>query len=51
MAAARMGRGRGQRKKKKAELYTFMLPEVTNTSSPCFPICMQGSVLPALLPA
>ena len=41
MAAARMGRGRGQRKKK-AELCTFMLPEVTNTSSPRSPICMQG---------
>ena len=41
--AARIGRGRGQRRKKKAELYTIMLPEVTNTySSPCSPICMQG---------
>ena len=50
MAAARMGRGR-DREEKKAELYTFMLPEVTNTSRPCSPICMQGSVLPALLPA
>ena len=42
MAAARMGRGRGQRRKK-AEVCTFMLPEVTNTySSPCSPIRMQG---------
>ena len=42
MAAARMGRGRGPRKKK-AELCTFMLPEVTNTySSPFSPIYMQG---------
>ena len=32
MAAARMGRGR-DREAKKAELCTFMLPEVTNTYS------------------
>ena len=39
-------------RKKKTELCTFMLPEVTNTySSPFSPICMQGWVLPALLPA
>ena len=43
MAAARMGRGRGQRRKKKAEVCTFMLPEVTNAySSPRSPIRMQG---------
>ena len=34
--------GEGDRGEKKAELCTFMLPEVTNTSSPCSPICMQG---------
>ena len=33
----------GDRGEKKAELCTFMLPEVTNTySSPCSPICRQG---------
>ena len=37
------GKGKGTEEKKKAELCTFMLPEVTNTySSPCSPICMQG---------
>ena len=35
------GKGKGT-EEKKAELSTFMLPEVTNTSSPCSPICMQG---------
>ena len=33
MAAARMERGRDDRGAKKAELCTFMLPEVTNTYS------------------
>ena len=45
-------KGERTEEKKKAELCTFMLLEVTNTySSPCSPICMQGWVLPALLPA
>ena len=36
------GKGKGTEEKKKVELCTFMLPEVTNTySSPCSPICMQ----------
>ena len=35
--------GEGDRGEKKAELYSFMLPQVTNTySSPCSPIRMQG---------
>ena len=35
--------GEGDRGEKKAELCTFMLPEITNTySSPCSPICMRG---------
>lgn len=38
----RMGRSKGEQEKK-AQLCTFMLPEVTNTySSPFSPICMQG---------
>ena len=42
------GKGKGTEEKKKVELCTFMLPEVTNTySSPCSPICMQrAGVLP-----
>ena len=37
------GKGKRTEEKKKPELCTFMLPEVTNTySSPCSPICMQG---------
>ena len=41
-SCARMGRGRGQRRKK-AELCTFMLLEVTNAySGRCSPICLQG---------
>jgi hypothetical protein len=46
--AARMGRGRGQRRKK-AELCTFMLPEVTNIySSPCSPILLCCQPEPSL---
>ena len=42
----------GPTQKIKTELSTFMLPEVTDTHSSSFsPICMQGWVLPALLPA
>ena len=35
--------GEEDRGEKKAELCTFMLPEITNIySSPCSPICLQG---------
>ena len=47
-ASCAHGKGKGTEEKKKVELCTFMLPEVTNTySSPCSPICMQrAGVLP-----
>ena len=43
--------GEEDRGEKKAELCTFMLPEITNIystniySSPCSPICLQGTCL------
>ena len=35
------GKGKGT-EEKKAELYMFMVSEVTSISSPCSPTCMQG---------